>query len=239
MPSSLACACCSSRDQRVGIAQRRARRQLDRHVEAVLRELRDQVGAERRHQQQRQRERGSRGAEHQPALAERGRQQPQVTRVRRGRTAPWPDRSALRITGPTTATMPRQMRTTSHAMPKKPPRAPRADAALDGRERLLQLRRRLPFRVRRLFRERHRRPALQRAQHRDQRHRHDQRDRDRERHRQRLVAEQLAGDALHEHQRQEHRDRRQRRGDDRHADFARAGDRRFEDAERRVRAPWR
>ena len=57
--------------QRVGIAQRRARRQLDRHLEAVLRQLRDQVGAEHRHGQQRQRERSGRGTQHQPRLAQR------------------------------------------------------------------------------------------------------------------------------------------------------------------------
>src|SRR3546814_13288710 len=44
----------------VGFAQRRTRRQLHRHFEAVLRELRDQVGAEQRDRRQRQRERGAR-----------------------------------------------------------------------------------------------------------------------------------------------------------------------------------
>ena len=86
-----------------------------------------------------------------------------------------------------------------------------------------------PRRMRRFFRERQRRAALQRRQHRDQRHRHHQRDRDRERDRQRLVAEQLAGNAFDEHQRQEHRDRGQGRRDHRHADFAGAGDGRLQD----------
>ena len=56
MPSSLACCLLHRAHQRVGFAQRRAGRQLDRHLEAVLRQLRDQVGAQRRHQPAAQRE---------------------------------------------------------------------------------------------------------------------------------------------------------------------------------------
>jgi hypothetical protein len=78
---------------------------------------------------------------------------------------------------------------------------------------------------------RQRRAALQRAQHRDQGHRHHQRHADGDRHGQCLVAEQLPGDALHEHQRQEHRDRGERGRDHRHAHFAGADDRRLEDAQ--------
>ena len=51
--------------------------------------------------------------------------------------------------------------------------------------------------------------------------------------------EQLAGDALDEHQRQEHRDRGQGRRDHGHADFAGAGDRGLAGRPGRARAPWR
>lgn len=74
-----------------------------------------------------------------------------------------------------------------------------------------------------------RRAALQRRQHRDQAHRDDQRNQHRERDRQRLVAEQLAGHALHEHQRKEYRDRRQRRRGHGHADLGGAAHGCFED----------
>ena len=76
-----------------------------------------------------------------------------------------------------------------------------------------------------------RRTALERAEHRDQGHRHRQRDRDGNGHGQRLVAEQLPGDAVHEHQRQEHRDGGQRGSHHRQAHFAGAGDGRIENAQ--------
>ena len=74
-----------------------------------------------------------------------------------------------------------------------------------------------------------RRAATQRGEHRDQRHRDDQRNQHRERDRQRLIAEQLTGDALHEHERKEHGYGRQRRRRHGHADFGRASHRGFDD----------
>ena len=144
--------------QRVGVAQRRARRQLDRHLEAVLRQLRDQVGAQHRHHQQRQRRTRSRGdpsTSH--GCSQRGRQQLAGSRVRRGRTAPspgrWPCASPGRPPRPGRARRARparRCRRQRHAAPAPMP----CSTAATG---FCQLRRRLPLRMRRLFRERHRR----------------------------------------------------------------------------------
>ena len=64
--------------QSVGLAQWRARRQLDRHFEAVLRQLRDKVRTQQRHQHHRADECRSSQAQHQPRLAQRAWQQLQV-----------------------------------------------------------------------------------------------------------------------------------------------------------------
>ena len=104
--------------QRVGVAQRRAGRQLHRHLEAILRQLRDQVGAEHRHRQQRQRERRApRSPAPATACAARW-AAASGSRVRRGRTAPsrcrWPCASPGRPPRPARARRARS----AQAMPK-------------------------------------------------------------------------------------------------------------------------
>ena len=67
-------------DELVGFSERRARRQRDRHVETALRELRNQIETERRHQRHAEREHERGEAEHAPRMLERLRQRAMIER---------------------------------------------------------------------------------------------------------------------------------------------------------------
>ena len=115
--------------------------------------------------------------------------------------------------------------------PRQVAEEPRHEVRHPGRQPALQgehLRDAAAKPARRAFRVRDGVLGLAGRQHRHQRHRDDQREQQREADRQRLVAEQLAGDAGDEHHREEHGDRRERRGGDRRADLAGAERRRFD-----------
>ncbi len=63
------------RDHTIGLGQRRAGRQRHGHVEAALRQLRNEVEAERRHQRERAGQRQRSRAKHAPRMGQRARQQ--------------------------------------------------------------------------------------------------------------------------------------------------------------------
>jgi len=215
-------------DHRIGLRERRARRQLGGHFETILRELRDEVGAQQRNRQHRQHECDRCNAKHRNWPRQRRRQDAHVSpfgaMVGRHRQVAGlaHDRADERCDR-----TPQAHDDPCHAEKDATERC--AESAATHGHGLLPTRFRCPTRMRQLFGKTKRRTAFQRAEHRDQGHRDDQRHRDGNRHRQRLVAEQLAGNPLHEHQRQEHRDRGQGGGDHRHADLARAGDRGIQD----------
>ncbi len=217
-------------DELVGFSERRAGRQRDRHVETALRELRNQIEAERRHQRHAEREHERGEAEHAPRMLERLGQRAVIERggaiVRTGDHAADKAQAAPDVF----ADEARRDRDDPRRRTRQDLEEHLADRAEHARGSAQQAA--LRQRARRrdgLVAIRERCAAAQRCEHRDQRHRDNERDQHRERDRQRLVAEQLSGNALHEHEREEHRDRRQRRCRHGHADFGRAAYRGFDD----------
>ncbi len=137
-------------DQRIGLRERRARRQLGGHLEAILRELRDQVGAQQRNREHGQPE-GDRGDRQHRHRARQGvRQHAQVTAfgamvgrhrdvagLAHHRSDHRRDRTPCAHDGP--------------GNPEEDTAENRPDATSAGRHRLLPTALRRPARVRRLL----------------------------------------------------------------------------------------